>query len=668
MPKIASLFVPSVLFMSVAVLPACASSKGEKVDSSGDDLTTWEPATAGMPKWATPDRMAGVIENDEAMTVQVHLKLRNQEQAEAELAEISNPESPRYQQYLSDEEFTAKYAPTDADIALVRGHLEKYGLTITHVSDNRLFVTATGLTTQVSKAFATKFAHYTVDGKARRAPLNQPKVPRTFAYKISSTLGLSESAELKPRGVRVGGVKRDSIQDALKAAGKGGPSPKAGDVPPNTCSEWFGAILDTTDPQFGNYPAQPPYATCGYTPGELRRAYGMSDAVRAGNDGKGVNVAIVDAFLSPTLLQDAQTYAAQKDPDFPLADSQFSIVQGPGTPITPDPGWFTEATLDVEAVHTMAPGANIVYVAAQSPTDVDLVGAINMIIDKRLATIISNSYGSPEGQANDFVVWQAAVTHAGLKGIGVYFASGDSGDETGRLGFPSADFPASLPGVTAVGGTSLAIGQRGEVLFETGWETGAAFLLSAPASPADAGTDGGDGDAGPPPPQWFPPPPGFFAFGAGGGTSNVYPQPAYQRGIVPDSMANLPGTPARVVPDVGMLADPLTGFVIGQTVNDKYSESVTGGTSLACPLFAGTMALVEQKSKKPLGFANPRLYKRRGDAFRDITPTETPQAVALPGGIITTFGFPLSIGVAVGYDNVTGLGAPDGANFLKAMR
>jgi subtilase family serine protease len=391
----------------------------------------------------------------------------------------------------------------------------------------------------------------------------------------------------------------------------------------------------------------------------------MNTVIRKGQDGTGVNVAIVDAFLSPTLLKDAQTYAAQHDPDYPLTDAQFSIHQGPGTPQPPDTGWYGEQSLDVEAVHAMAPGANIVYVGAQSPTDVDLVGAINMIIDQKLATIISNSYGSAEGQANDFVVWKAVTTHAGLKGIGVYFASGDNGDESFNLGFPSADFPASLPTVTAVGGTTLAVGQTGELIYETGWETGAAFLLSSPSSDGDAGSDGGTTSS------WFPDYPGFFAFGGGGGTSMVFDQPTWQKGIVPDALANIPGAPARVVPDVGMLGDPMTGFLIGMTDpnSNTYGESDIGGTSLACPLFAGAMALVEQKAKGAVGFANPRLYKKRADAFRDIVPTKDPQNIALPGGIMTVVNFPgLAISVAPGYDNITGLGAPDGTKFLNAMK
>jgi subtilase family serine protease len=303
----------------------------------------------------------------------------------------------------------------------------------------------------------------------------------------------------------------------------------------------------------------------------------------------------------------------------------------------------------------MAPGARIVYVGAQSPTDQDLVGAINLVVANNLASIVSNSYGMVEQQGNDFVVWRGLATQAGLKGIGLYFSSGDSGDETFSLGVPSADFPASLDLVTAVGGTSLAIGRTGQRLWEVGWETGASYL-----------TPGADGKS-----SWAPGPPGYFVFGAGGGTSFVFTQPAWQAGVVPDSIATSGGSPARVVPDVAMVADPITGYLIGETdASGTYNESPIGGTSLACPLFAGTIALAQQNAGRAFGFANPLLYKaHRGGGFHDVEPPTSPQAVTVQPGIVATFNYPsLTIKTAQGYDNVTGVGTPDGANFLDATK
>ncbi len=654
--------LPLVLLSTLAFVACSSSGHGDNTDSSEDDLSTWQSVTQGRPAWATAARKRAEVGDGDQISVQVHLKLRNEAQMDAEIAAVSDPDSATFGQYLTNEQFAAKYAPTAEDVATVRKHMEKHGLTVTHVPDNNLFISATGSHTQVSKAFATKLAHYDVDGELRHAPVGTARMPRAIASKVAGTLGLAKSATFKPRSVSLGGIKRNMIPKLLSK------NPAAASTALPSCAEWWGAAVDTTDPQFGAYPAALPVIPCGYGPGQLRAAYGFSASIRKGNDGTGVKVAIVDAYLSPTLLQDAQTYAAQHDPEYPLLDSQFSAQMAPGTPGTPDPGWFGEQSLDVEAVHAMAPGATIVYVGAQSPTDLDLVAAINMIADKNLASIVSNSYGSPEGVGNDFIVWNAAVKHAALKGVGIYFASGDSGDESGRLGAVSADFPASLPGVTAVGGTSLALGQRGERVFEAGWATTASFLTLPAPSAADAGADSGPPAA----PFWDPPAPGFFAFGAGGGTSMVYEQPAYQKGVVPDAMANVPGVPGRVVPDVGMLADPLTGFIIGLTSNGTYGEGPTGGTSLACPLFAATMALAEQHAHKKLGFANPRLYKARAKAFRDIVPNATPQALVLPssqGNIVATIDFAgQAISTAVGYDNITGLGAPDGENFLKAIK
>ena len=138
------------------------------------------------------------------------------------------------------------------------------------------------------------------------------------------------------------------------------------------------------DPVYPGYSALT-YAPCGYYPGKVREGYGFTDIIRKGNDGTGQKIAIVDAFLSPTLLVDAQTYAANNDSDYPFKASQLKTVWGPGQMQTPDTGWYGEQTLDVEAAHAMAPGATIVAVAAQSAYDQDLIGAINLVVTKSSA-------------------------------------------------------------------------------------------------------------------------------------------------------------------------------------------------------------------------------------------------------------------------------------------
>jgi subtilase family serine protease len=429
-----------------------------------------------------------------------------------------------------------------------------------------------------------------------------------------------------------------------------------------TCSEWYGQVPDTADPAYPGY-GPLTYAPCGYKPGNIREAYGFTDIVRKGNDGSGQKIVILDAFLSPTLLVDAQTYAANNDPDYPFKASQLKTVWGPGQTQTPDTGWYGEQTLDVEAAHAMAPGATLIAVAAQSATDQDLLGALNMIVSQHLGSVISNSWGGTGEGYTDFLSYKAVFTQAGLKGIGVYFSSGDNGDESLNIGFAEPDFPASSDLVTAVGGTSLAIGQTGNLIFEAGWETGASFLDAAVPADADMGTMGT-------PATWDPAPPGFFVFGAGGGWSTIFEQPTWQKNVVPNSYAVQNNIARRTVPDVGMLADPITGFIIGQTDpgTGTYSEFAIGGTSLACPLFTATVSVAQQHAKRNFGFANPLFYKHQ-NAFRDIAPLSPPQAVALPGGIAVPFEYPAqTINTAAGWDSVTGLGVPNGKAFISNIK
>jgi len=603
---------------------------------------------------------------DERITIQVQLALHDQVAAEAELAEISDPDSARYGQFLSDDEFNAKYAPTSDEVAAVQSHLQKAGLKVNFVPGNRAFVSAEGTAAQVEKAFSTTLGLYQAGDSVKRAPINNVVMPSTIQASVSSVMGLVQPTRYGQKSVHRAGLPRASAASMVAAKN---PHPHPNDsTGGGSCSEWYGQVADTTDPAYPGY-GPLSYAPCGYKPGQVRAGYGFTDIIRKGNDGTGQSIAIVDAFLSPTLLVDAQTYAANNDTDYPLRASQLKTVWGPGQTQTPDTGWYGEQTLDVEAAHAMAPVATIVAVAAQSAYDQDLIGALNMVVEQRLGSVISNSYGMVEqGGYIDFLAWKPVLTAAGLKGIGVYFSSGDNGDESVSFfgsGPPSADFPASSDLVTAVGGTSMAVGQTGNLMFEVGWETGASFLDPAVV------TDGGVTTT---PATWDPTPPGFFVFGAGGGWSTVFEQPKWQKNVVPNSYAVQAGVARRSVPDVGMLADPFTGFIIGQTdpSTGKYSEGAIGGTSLACPLFAATMVLAQQHAHKKFGFANPLLYKH-ANAFRDIVPTNPPQAVALPLGDGTNaavpFDFPgLSIKTAAGWDAVTGLGVPNGAAFIANIK
>jgi len=172
--------------------------------------------------------------------------------------------------------------------------------------------------------------------------------------------------------------------------------------------------------------------------------------------------------------------------------------------------------------------------------------------------------------------------------------------------------------------------------------------------------------------------PGDFRFGAGGGRSTIFAQPAYQRGIVPATLAK----GMRVSPDIAADADPYTGMLIGlrPIVNDttletgSYVEEAIGGTSLASPLVAAQMALVQQSIGQTIGFANPALYalhKAVPSVPRDVVGS-APFPLAFTSEVtgytyLVTGNRDTSLTVRPRYDDVTGLGAIDFAFLRRAM-
>lgn len=245
-------------------------------------------------------------------------------------------------------------------------------------------------------------------------------------------------------------------------------------------------------------------------------------------------------------------------------------------------------------------------------------------------------------------------------GVGIYFSSGDYSDESAPIGYASVDWPASSPWVTAVGGTSLGVGKNNTRVLETGWGSHTASLNSN-------GTWG----------------PNTWLYGAGGGVSRLFAEPWYQSGATGSTASGLAsvflaqGRTGRAVPDIAAIADPNTGYLIGQTQtfpdgSQKYSEYRIGGASLASPI----MALADQAGGSPHGFANPVFYANPG-AFYDVMHVYGAMVrVNYYNNIDATNGYNyrlrtldqgLSLETTAGYDDITGLGTP-GASFIASLK
>ena len=336
----------------------------------------------------------------------------------------------------------------------------------------------------------------------------------------------------------------------------------------------------------------------GYSPAQIKQAYGFNQISFNGTagDGTGTTIAIVDAYDDPNIASDLHQF----DLAFGLPDppSFTKVNESGGTSSFPaaNSGWITEIALDVEWAHAIAPGAKILLVEANSSSFSDLLTAVYTASTTPGVNVVSMSWGGSEysGEQYEDSYFTTQVGHAGVTFVA---SSGDTGGPT--------QSPSSSPNVVSVGGTTLNLGTGGSWSSETGWS------------------------------------------GSGGGISTYELQPSYQKGIVTQISTY------RADPDVAYDASPSTGF----GVYDSYNNGTTnpwgqwGGTSAAAPQWAALIAIADQgraiAGKGSLDGATqtlPLLYGMSTSDFHDITSgtsTGTPHYSAGPG-----------------YDLVTGRGTP----------
>jgi Subtilase family len=359
--------------------------------------------------------------------------------------------------------------------------------------------------------------------------------------------------------------------------------------------------------------------------------YGVNDLWKRGIDGAGVTVAYVVTNPDPNLETSMATYdAAMNLPPANITDMALPAPANPSAACQVECS-TGEDRLDAEAIHSMAPYANILFVHPPVPETIGMQGwpqvaqAIEMIADQHLADIITVSLGDGE---TDFIndptnptgAQQAAIRSldpafldAAAHNVPVMFASGDCGPtdppvlgDTGQCTPPigvTAGHPADNPWVTAVGGTIPNAG-----LATTTGRTAPDALWTAPNDHSDA---------------------------ASAGVSAVYPKPWWQQGI-----PALSGVTGRAFPDISMDA--------------------SDGTSQASPTFAGILALATQVHHADLGTVNPALAAigPRGAAagIIDVPAGYTDSAYGVTG-----------FSTGPGYDIASGWGTIYAPAFVPAL-
>ena len=340
--------------------------------------------------------------------VVVSLDVRDRDGLEAFLADVQDPASPRYLQFLSQAEFDALYAPTEAQEQAVVDHLRGAGLRVTERFPNRLLVGAAGSVAALERAFGVEIHSVQRAGKRHYAALDEPSLPAEMASYVVGVIGLDD---LSARHPHVGSVEPAAAPRAALGS---------------NC--------------------------CHLSPNDVFAFYHNTAAV----SGAGETIVIAGAY-------------AWRDTDNAAFNSQWGLPQLPvGSaqvctgPSTSSGCKFSsqnsiEIALDVEYAHGTAPAARVLNYMSASTSTADFTTMYNRIVTDNPGHVVSTSWGpcevafSAASQQTDDNIF----ANANAIGQSWFAASGDSGsrDCSGLLG---VDNPANSPHVIGVGGTRPA--------------------------------------------------------------------------------------------------------------------------------------------------------------------------------------------------------------------
>jgi subtilase family serine protease len=407
-----------------------------------------------------------------------------------------------------------------------------------------------------------------------------------------------------------------------------------------------------------------------YDPYQMRHAYGIDALISAGFTGSGRTVVIVDAFQSPNIVSQLNTYDSfyglpglngLGNPNDPSLGTFTQVAPDGLTPFVPGDanmtGWAEEISLDVLWAHAIAPGANVTLVLAKTNNDSDILSATKYAVDHNLGDVLSQSFGENENCVDPQILSDEhnVFSQATRKGWTIFASSGDQGaaQQTcdGNSWTQVVSSPASDPLVTGVGGTELHAADY--CLTQQGCDP------STHPTPGTYQTEI----------VWNEGPTGDFQSSfaqteaTGGGYSGLFGEPAYQKSSIHGKQ--------RGVPDVSYNAAILHGVLTYLDIPGVPTGYYRfGGTSAGSPQWSALIAIADQKAGKDLGFINTSLYhlsnsgKKYAAAFFDITSGNN-DSIRLDSS-----NNPVSIDgfdAGPGWDATTGLGSPDAVALVKDL-
>ena len=571
------------------------------------------------------------------MSIVFNRSAAQQADLNALLASQQDPSSPQYHRWLSPEQFAARFGMAQGDIDKVQTWLQQQGFSIDSVARSRNMIRFSGTAGQVEQAFQTQMHYYNIGGEKHFAPSTSLSVPAAIASTVEAVRNLSD---FRPRPMHVGTRKA------------------------------------FTSGQSGNV-----Y----FTPGDIAVTYDISPLYSAGIDGTGQSIAVI----GQSAIQNSDIENFQNAAGLPVKDPVSVIVPGSGSSTVFSGGDEGESDLDVEWSGAIAKGATIDFVYTGSSSNFNAYDSIQYAIDEKIGTIISISYGTCETALGAFTL-ESVFQQAMVQGQTILAASGDqgstacSGDTQNGLTTAqqfgiAVNYPASSPYVTGVGGTSITTSDvNGGANFSTYWSTNGSNDLGVSAKKYIPEIVWNDNSTQ------------FGLSSTGGGASALFAKPSWQTGV-----PGIPNDSKRDVPDVALYSSPnYPGYLFctsdtsdwapasgtspaqAASCNSGFRDNstgyltVAGGTSFAAPIFAGMIALINQKQEWTggQGLANSTLYKLASNAstyasaFHDVTSGNNNCNAGSTYCGTTTTGF----SAGTGYDQVTGLGSVDLANLVGA--
>ena len=517
------------------------------------------------------------------------------------LADLQNPSSPNYHHWLTPAEYADRFGLTTTDFEKTRSWLESQGLQIDQVANARNWIMFSGTHGQVSKAFHTTIHSFQTDGSIHFANTSDPEIPIALSAVVAGIHGLTD---FHPRA----------------------------------------ANRQSSKPRYSD-PNRPAFYLA---PGDVATAYNIKPLYAAGYQGSGVSIAVVGQ--SDFTMSDITAYRSF----FSLPANQPQIILAGADPGTASQDDVFEAELDLELAGGVAPNAAIKFVNSR-----DVMTSALYAIDHKVAPIITMSYGSCEAEATvNLDTWRSYIQQANATGITFLASSGDAGPaacdwnpsspETEAIHGLAVNFPASIPEVTAVGGTTISANFASQnaadksdltsVIQETAWNYSVGVTFAA----------------------------------TGGGPSQHFSKPAWQA---------LPGVPAdgqRDLPDIALSASANDGYLPYAICFNGSCQSgnvvAAGGTSASSPVAAAILAVLQQyaiakgtSSSGGFGNINPRLYQLSQSspaAFNDVRNGSGTIRCQIGTPNCTTGSFGYSAGP--GYDLATGLGSINANELAKA--